>query len=332
MTSTTAARAAPALLLGLSLAGARARAQSAGANARMPSAPAIAPRQPASPRATLVRRTVIADGHPLALWEKRPREPTRAIVLVHGRTWSALPDFDLQVSGEQRSLMDALVAKGYAVYALDLRGYGATPRDRTGWNSPNRAADDLAAALAWVAANSGVPGKPVAFGWSNGATLAQLCAQRHPGRMSELILFGYWMDPDSTIAPAADTITPLRERTTAEGAASDFITPNAISARAVRAYVRSALAADPVRADWRRLEEYNALDPAAVRVPTLLIQGALDPQAPTDAHARFFSRLGTADRQWVVIAGGDHAALLEDTQPAFVAAMVAFLERPRRRP
>lgn len=323
MTSTTAARAAMALLLVLSLAGALAHAQSVVAETRA---------QPTSPRAALVRHTVVADGHPLALWEKRPPAPTRAIVLVHGRTWSALPDFDLQVNGEQRSLMDALVAKGYATYALDLRGYGATPRDRTGWNSPNRAADDLAAALAWVAANAGVPGKPVAFGWSNGATVAQLCAQRHPERMSALILFGYWMDPDSTITPAADTITPLRERTTAEAAASDFVAPNAISARAVRAYVRAALAADPVRADWRRLEEYNALDPATVRVPTLLIQGALDPQAPTDAHARFISRLGTTDRQWVVIAGGDHAALLEDTQPAFVATMVAFLERPRRKP
>ena len=87
-----------------------------------------------------------------------------------------------------------------------------------------------------------------------------------------------------------------------------------------------------MRADWRRLEEYNALDPALVRVPTLLIQGELDPLADTDAHARFFSRLAHPDRQWVVIAGGDHAALLENMQPAFVAAMVNFIERPRWKP
>jgi pimeloyl-ACP methyl ester carboxylesterase len=274
----------------------------------------------------------MVSGHPLALWEKRPPKPARAVVLLHGRTWSSLPDFDLQVAGEQRSLMDALVAKGYAVYALDLRGYGATPRDRSGWNSPGRAAADLAAALAWVAANGSVPGKPVLFGWSNGATVAQLCAQRYPARMSDLILFGYWKDPDVEIAPVADTITPLREKTTAEAAASDFIAPNAISKRAIRAYVAAALAADPVRADWRRLEEYNALDPALVRVPTLLIQGELDPLAPTDALARFFGRLANPDRQWVVIPGGDHAALLEDMQPAFVAAMVSFIERPRWKP
>lgn len=283
----------------------------------------------ASAQVARVKHTVMSGGVSLALWEKRPPKPTRAIVLLHGRTWSSVPDFDLQVGGEQRSLMDALVARSYAVYALDLRGYGATPRDRSGWNSPNVAADDLAAALAWVAANSGLPGKPILFGWSNGATVAQLCAQRHPDRMSDLILFGYWKDPDLQIPLAADTVKPLSERTTAEGAASDFIAPNAISKRAVKAYVAAALGADPVRSDWRRLEEYNALDPALVRAPTLLLQGELDPSLDSETLARFFSRLANPDRQWVVIAGGDHAALLEDMQPAFVAAMVSFIERPR---
>ena len=48
-------------------------------------------------KAELKRHTVIADGHPIALWEKSADGATEAILLVHGRTWSALPDFDLQV-------------------------------------------------------------------------------------------------------------------------------------------------------------------------------------------------------------------------------------------
>jgi pimeloyl-ACP methyl ester carboxylesterase len=275
-----------------------------------------------------VKHTVQADGHAMALWEKRPAQPKGTILLVHGQTWSSLPDFDLQVRGEHRSLMDALAAKGYAVYAIDLRGYGATPRDASGWDSPNRSADDVAVALRWITANSGIPGKPSLMGWSNGASVSHLLAQRHPELIANLILTGYWKDPDALIDPVADTIAPLREKTTAEAAASDFIAPNAISKRAVQAYVKAALAADPVRTDWRRVEQYNALDPARITVPTLLIQGELDPIAPTDIQAKFFSRLGTPDRQWVVMAGGDHASLLEDMQPAFVAAMVNFIERP----
>ena len=276
----------------------------------------------------LVKHMVTSDGHPIALWEKRPARAKRSIVLVHGRTWSALPDFDLQVAGEHRSLMDALVAKGYAVYAIDLRGYGATARDSTGWTTPNQSADDVAAALRWVMAHSRVPGKPSLMGWSNGSTIAQLLAQRHPELIANLILTGYWKDSDALIALATDTIVPLRGKTTAQAAASDFIAPNAISPRALKAYVAAAVAADPVRSDWRRREQFNALDPAKLTVPTLLIQGELDPLAPTAFQAKFFARLGTVDRQWVVIAGGDHAVLIENTQPAFVSAMVNFIERP----
>jgi pimeloyl-ACP methyl ester carboxylesterase len=275
-----------------------------------------------------VKHTLTADGHALALWEKRAAKPKGAILLLHGRTWSSLPDFDLHVPGEHHSLMDALVAQGYAVYALDLRGYGATPRDASGWDTPDRSADDLSAALAWVAKNSGVAGKPALLGWSNGSTVAQLCAQRHPGQISALILTGYWKHPDSLIATAPDTVKPAREKTTAKAAASDFIAPDAMSKKALDAYVAAALKADPVRTDWRHMEQYNALDPSKVTTPTLLIQGELDPIAPTATQAALFSRLGTADRAWVVLAGGDHASLIENMQPAFVAAVVGFLERP----
>ena len=42
-----------------------------------------------------------------------------------------------------------------------------------------------------------------------------------------------------------------------------------------------------------------------------------------------FSLLGTADREWVVVPGGDHAAFLETPRAYFLQAMVSFLERPR---
>lgn len=277
----------------------------------------------------LQRHTVQVDGQPLALWEKRAARPTRAVLLLHGRTWSSVPDFDLQVPGERRSLMDALVAKGYAVYALDLRGYGGSPRDSTGWLTPNRAAMDVAIVLDWIARESGIREKPILFGWSNGSLVAQLTAQRAPDRLSMLILFGYPADPDVRFPTEPDTGKPARQANTSEAAASDFITPGAISARAVDLYVKAVLAADPARADWRRSQQWNALRPATVRVPTLLIQGEHDPIASTEANGRLFTRLGTADREWVVIPGGDHAALLEDTMGAFVAAMTGFIERPR---
>jgi pimeloyl-ACP methyl ester carboxylesterase len=295
------------------------------AEPRAPAQPGAAPTRTATAAATgePARLTVTADdGFQLALWRKAPAQPRRSVLLVHGRTWSGRPDFDLQVPGESRSFMDALVAQGYAAYAIDLRGYGATPRDATGFATPERAAADVAAALRMIG------GRPALFGWSRGSMVAQLASQRTPELMSALILFGYPTDPERKVPEQAEPDAPARKPTTAEAAAEDFRAPGVISQRAIAAYVQAALAADPVRSDWRHETEWNALSPEAVRVPVLLIQAELDPLAKTDAQARLFARLGTSDRQWVVIPGGDHAALLEDTAPRLIEAIRAFLDRP----
>jgi pimeloyl-ACP methyl ester carboxylesterase len=144
--------------------------------------------------------------------------------------------------------------------------------------------------------------------------------------MSSLTLYGYWRDLDEVIPPDEPGIEPLRQANTAEAAASDFITPGSISRRAVDAFVTAALAHDPVRVDVRQVDQYNALAPAKVTVPTLVLQGEFDPIAPTDRQAKLFSRLGSGYRQWVVIPGGDHAAHLEKPRDLFIHSLVSFIE------
>ncbi len=277
------------------------------------------------------RHHVEVDGHRLAVHGKSSAQPRDVIVLVHGRTWSSVPDFDLQVSGEERSFMDALVGEGFATYAVDLRGYGGTPRDATGWLTPERASADLAAVVDWVGKRHPNLRKPVLLGWSYGSLVSQLAVQSEPGLVSDLILFGYPGDPGQVIPaspqPAGE---PPRETNTAEAAASDFIRPDVISQVAIDTFVATSLAADPTRVDWTRLEQWNALDPARVRVPTLMIHGEYDPYAPLERGARVFAGLGHGDRAWVVVANGDHAAHLEDTRPRFLHAVVSFVRRPQR--
>jgi pimeloyl-ACP methyl ester carboxylesterase len=193
--------------------------------------------------------------------------------------------------------------------------------------TPDRAARDVVAALEWLARERGIE-KPTLVGWSQGALVSHLTAQRHPELISNLVLYGY---PRNVASPAPVPPTPaapLREVNTRERAASDFITPQVISQKVIDAYVAAALQADPVRVDWRELEKFGELDPAKVVTPTLVIHGERDPYAPTDAQAALFTHLGTADRQWIVLAGVDHAALIENSAPAFVAAIAAFVARP----
>ena len=292
----------------------------------------------AQPTRVLERREVRVDGHPMSVWSKRPPTPVSgSILLLHGRTWSARPNFDLRDPGNRvdASLMDALVARGYSVYALDLRGYGGTPRDASGWLTPDRAERDVSVVLDWVYAREvagngtrqSVPArKPMLLGYSRGAQVAMLVAQRHPEKVAGLVLYGF---PDPAVAPAApapDPAVPPRERTTQAAAGEDFISP-AVTPRGVKeAYVRMATTMDSIRVDWRMETQLAAIDPAKVRVPTLLLSGERDPYANASNHPAFFARLGTADRWLVVLPGADHAAHLE-TQGAFVNALVAFMGR-----
>jgi pimeloyl-ACP methyl ester carboxylesterase len=274
---------------------------------------------------TLERHTVLADGHPIAVWEKRAEEAREAILLVHGRTWSALPDFDLQVEGEDLSLMDGLVEAGYAVFAIDLRGYGETGRDASGWLTPDRAADDVAIVARWIQASRDWDSKPHLFGWSMGSTIAQLMVQRHPDHVASLTLFGYWRDDDVELPASEPDLVPLREPNTAENAASDFITPDSISQRAIDAYVAAALEADPVRVDVRDGDQYNALDASELRLPVLVIVGEHDPIAPAELQARLYSRIASGHKSYVTVPDGDHAAFLESPRAYFLHALVSFL-------
>ncbi len=277
-------------------------------------------------KAELKRHTVMADDHPIALWEKRAEGATEAVLLVHGRTWSALPDFDLQVEGEDLSLMDGLVEAGYAVFAVDLRGYGETPQDSTGWLTPNRAADDVAIVISWIADRARWDSKPHLFGWSMGSTISQLMVQRHPDLVSSLTLFGYWRDDDMDEPADEPGIEPLRETNTAQAAASDFITSGSISQNAIDTYVSASLEADPVRVDVKSLDQYNVLDGSKINVPVLVIAGEFDPLAPAENQAKLFTRLATGHKQYVSVPGGDHAAFLEAPRAYFIHELVGFLE------
>ncbi len=274
------------------------------------------------------RFTVQSDGHPMAVWARRPAAPKGAVLLVHGRTWSSRPDFDLQVPGLQRSVMASLAAQGFAAYAVDLRGYGETPRDATGWMTPKRAAADLVTVLGWIADRHPTLPKPALVGWSRGAGLAGMAAVASPARLSALVLFGFAFDPDLQFADLPAPEKPGMEKNTAEAAASDFISPKVTPLAVIQAFVEQALKADPVLADLKNDGEFNAFKPAKLTTPTLVLYGDRDPGVVHEDAGKFFARIAATDRQLVVLPGADHAAQLEDTHDAWIAAIVSFLNRP----
>ena len=276
-----------------------------------------------------VRHDVAVDGHRIAVWEKsRGGQARPALLLIHGRTWSSLPNFDLQVPGERRSMMDALADAGVAVYAMDLRGYGATPRDASGWLTPDRAVADVRAVVDWIRGAPGAGRRPVyVLGFSRGAFVAAMFAQQSPEKITGLVLLAFGLDVDARVGTVTTPPSPPRKGNTIDTALADFITPDAVSRATLDAFVQVALRADPTCADWRDEQQFNAFAPARLSVPTLLVNGELDPSTPIGLQAKLFARIGTPDKAWVVLPGADHAAHLEKALPELVRSITWFVHR-----
>jgi len=276
--------------------------------------------------------TVQAGAQPLSVWARRAAHPQAAIVLVHGLTWSARPAFDFEPHAASRSLLKALAAADFAVYALDLPGYGASPRAAGGWLAPEDAAADVEAVLVWAAQqHPGLP-PPVLLGWSRGSKIAALTATRAKVPLSALILYAYNLDPAAPPDHGAAQGAAPAEPNTAAWARVDFVSPAVTSPGVIEDFVAAALAADPVRAAVCCDAQLLAIRPQAIRVPTLLLHGARDPAFKPAVQAVFFSHLAAPERRWIVVGAGDHAAHLEDTAPEVDAAFVAFIHSALSQP
>lgn len=285
-----------------------------------------------TPAVARQRFTVVADGHPLAVWARVPAAPRAAIVLVHGRTWSSRPDFDLQVPGLPRSVLQSLADRGVAAYAVDLRGYGETPRDASGYLTPDRAAADVEAVLRWVARRHPALPTPALLGWSNGAFVAYYVAHRSAALLSSLTLFGYTPEIDVTFGPGTLPAPPVAPavKNTREAAASDFIAPAVTPPAVVAAFVTQALAADPIYAEWTA-DRFVTLTAAALRTPVLVLHGEHDPGADAETAEAFLAGVAAGRTRHVVLPGADHCAHLEDTHDLFVSAVTDFVIAAARR-
>jgi pimeloyl-ACP methyl ester carboxylesterase len=125
----------------------------------------------------------------LAVRVKRSASPRRHVVLVQGANMSGQMGYDLQVEGfPDYSVMDALVARGYAAVTFSIRGYylselAGDPHDV----QTDAAIEDLASVLDWLA-DEGVA-RPHLLGWSWGGRIAARLVAAAPDRIDRLILF-----------------------------------------------------------------------------------------------------------------------------------------------
>ena len=135
-----------------------------------------------------------APGISLAVTEVGQHRGKRPILLVHGARVSAKASFDLPVPGG--SLAADLSARGFDVYTLDVRGYGASTRLAEMEAAPtasaalvrtNTAVEDIDAAVDFVRKRSG-DAKVALLGWATGGQWAGHYATLHSPKLSAVII------------------------------------------------------------------------------------------------------------------------------------------------
>lgn len=313
------------------------------------------------------------DSHPLTVYGIQPtsssettsQQSKKPILLLHGRTWSSVPVYHLlggpknAEHGDHDSLsfMEALLDVGLQPYAVDFRGFGGTPpHDANHSVEPNRCVEDVETTLNWIAERHGLSTSnnagemPALFGWSQGALVAQLLAQKSPQMISKLILYGSIYDPLIRYPRAPLYVTQNNEYCNIEGnggnntdinenlvcndydsAIEDFTVEGSIAPEQARLFAEAALVADPIKARWTHVHQFNNCDPARIHVPTLVVAGDQDPYAPLRVQQELFSNLGRgADRTWSIIADADHAVHLLDGRHRFVNIVTSFIQNGKK--
>uniref|UniRef100_A0A7S3PU83 AB hydrolase-1 domain-containing protein n=1 Tax=Chaetoceros debilis TaxID=122233 RepID=A0A7S3PU83_9STRA len=287
------------------------------------------------------------DDHPLSVYgikskdESEIEKSRRPILMLHGRTWSSVPVYHLQGGGNHsRSLMEAMYDAGLQPYAMDFRGFGGTPMDHTKTVVPNRCVEDVEAVLKFVTERHG-GSLPTLLGWSQGALVAHLLGQKSYTNaiISKLILYGSIFNPMVTYPRMPLYVNGTdadngfsRQQNTFNAAIEDFTVEGSIPPNAAVEFAESALLADPFKAEWSYLCQFNNCDPARIHVPTLVVAGDQDPYAPLMVQSELFTNLGRGnDRTWSVIADADHAAhLLDSGKERFLNIVTSFIENSKK--
>lgn len=281
----------------------------------------------------------------LFLWEKYRTEEAaafartgRVILLVHGASFSGITTFDLQVPGKPgHSLMDFLAERGYDAWALDIEGYGRSDRPITHTSSTAVAAEDIRAACEHIFQHRRVQSLHL-LGFSWGTQSAGLFASSYPHWIRRLILLA----PISQESPWLESLRP--QLGTFEGERYRANTVEAVKARVLSSipgqaidpqvleyYAMLAVGRDPSSPNGCLVDILTRMplvDYGKLGMPTLLVHGEYDDVARQEDLTLRFREIPGSEKQYLVLPGLGHMALIEKNRHLLTHALLNFLEAP----
>jgi pimeloyl-ACP methyl ester carboxylesterase len=278
----------------------------------------------------------------------------RTLLLMHGATFSSGSLFDAPVG--DASFMDQLALSGFDVYAVDVRGYGAsTPLAKmAGTIDPSMqpvrietAIRDLGSAIDHILKYRRLDQLSlVAMSW--GGSIAGAYTTKNNSKIKRLALIApLWLRETPGRIDAGGVLPVYREvdllryeerwRAAAPKDQRDTLIPPGwfdiwtqttltIGPRGTvpNTILAPSGAIQDIREYWAAGRPFY--DPGEIRVPVLLVHAEWDVDVTFDTTRDFFSRLTKAPyRRWIEIGQGTHMVVLEKNRWQAVNSIVEFL-------
>lgn len=304
-------------------------------------------------------------GIQLYVRNKRPEGLTRftpdnIVLFVHGATYPADTSFDLELDG--LSWMDYVARRGYDAYLVNVRGFGRSTRppemDQPAANNPplvrtTTAAKDVGAAVEFIRKRRGVD-KINLLGWSWGTRIMPVYTVGNNDKVNKLILYAPgWISTSPSLTDSGDAKLGAYRTVTVEAAKKrkeagvppekrQELMPDAW----FNAWADATFASDPwgakqnpkvVRAPNGSVQDTRDFfgagtpqyDPAAIRVPTLLIVAEWDADTPPYMAQALFPLLVNAPyKRLVMIGEGTHSIIMEKNRMQLFREVQLFLDEP----
>jgi pimeloyl-ACP methyl ester carboxylesterase len=281
----------------------------------------------------------------LYLWRKRLDDGKKnkpVFFIIHGSSFSGRGGYDLQVPGKPNySFMDEFARHGYDVWALDHENYGRSTRN-TGVNSNiMTGVADIEAAIPVI---EKVTGQKVfkVMGQSSGAIRAGVFAMRNPERVEKLILdaFTWTGEAAPEIMRRRENVENLKANPNRKMELATFMgiftrdDPTTFEKEVPEALAKYELALGNTAPSGSYIDmaiNMPMVDPAKVKCPVLITRAETDGNATDAELIEFFSKLPNKDKQFVMMRGIAHVAVLGTNRHRVWHAMREFLTMPDMR-
>jgi pimeloyl-ACP methyl ester carboxylesterase len=221
---------------------------------------------------------------------------------------------------------------------MDNEGYGRSDKSRPiNCDIPN-GADDLEAGTKYILEHTAAR-KLLMYGISSGALKAALFAQRHPERVARLALDAFvWTGEGSpTLAERKKRLPEYQSRNRRPidhafvRSIFDRDHPGAADEATIEAFAAAILALDdsvPTGTYVDMCSKLPLVEPAKIKVPTMIMRGEHDGIASVEDLLKFFARLPNPDKQFTVMAGISHASFQQKNYMGVYHILHSFFTQP----